>query len=96
MVQRGQGGTGFAGGEESRRRIEISYGGVQVKIPANYGRSSGKAGSGRLLESRRSSCGSRWRLGGGGVAGARRRNTRGTAERNRASVLGFWVAAVVV
>jgi hypothetical protein len=39
--------------------------------------------------------GSQW-LGCGGAVWPLRRNARGTAERNRASALGFWVAAMEV
>jgi hypothetical protein len=35
-------------------------------------------------------------LGCGGAVWPRWRNARGTAERNRAAALGFWVAAVAV
>ena len=54
------------------------------------------AGSGSFLMSGRRCCGGSQRLGCGRAVWPLRRNARGTAERNRASVLGFWVAAVAV
>ena len=47
---------------------------------------------GRSLGARRFSCGAVQGLGGGGVAGLRRRREVGAAERSGGVDLGLWVA----
>ena len=77
------------------RRIESPAVGLAQIQPLER-RWSELVGSGSFLTSGRRCRGGSQRLWCGRAVWPLRRNARGTAERNRASVLGFWVAAVVV